>query len=347
LNKALATLDGPSSIALVLEVAALTANENGWRTVEVLERLLFSGAELPTEQVLEILNTIIPSARERSDYDDQARQLLIRCLCVLPFLSDPPVGIERIRQVVIETHLRGHQLREVVTALANSRSPESLTLLREFVVTEGEGLEGVTTEWIDAVATLNGPAGEEMLLSFIDPDIEQLTVQLDVSIHGDHLASRLAQMAHANHETMQRILALASQPLTGTRRDLYLKLIGQVGTAAAVLAGLEFLDDADGYPVPYELSKALEDKLFDKRPVRETGGAYDLEPRTANGIRAKLLALASSGDHRSQSAFKLLGEIEVRRLKDGRPASELRHPSIDSALPWPPTEITRSKEQLG
>ncbi|MGH9970416.1 MAG: hypothetical protein ACREBG_21850 [Pyrinomonadaceae bacterium] len=87
--------------------------------------------------------------------------------------------------------------------------------------------------------------------------------------------------------------------------------------------------------MPYDLWKALEEKLFDKRPVREMGGAYNLEPRSANEIRAKLCSLAASGDQRSQPALKLLGEIEVRRLEDGRPPSELRHPSLDSGLPWP------------
>lgn len=163
----------------------------------------------------------------------------------------------------------------------------------------------------------------------------QRPFRLRCSRSGDHLASRLAELAHANRETMQRILAISSQPLAGTRRDLYLKLVSQIGSVEAVLAGLEFLDDADGYPVLYDLWKALEAKLFDKRPVREMGGAYNLEPRSANEIRAKLFSLASSGDHRSQPAFKLLGEIEVRRLEDGRPPSELRHPSLDSGLPWP------------
>jgi hypothetical protein len=257
---------------------------------------------------------------------------------VLPFVSDPQVGLERIRQIVGETQLRGYQLREVVTALGNSQSSEALRLLRDLVMSESEGLGGVTTEWIDAVATLNGAAGEEMLLSFVDPNIQGVAVQLDVSTQGDHLASRLAKLAHANRDMMQRILALSSQPLTGTRRELYLKLISQIGSDEAVLAGLEFLDEADGYPVPYDLWKALEEKLFYKRPIQEMGGSYNLEPRSANEIRAKLFSLASSGDHRSQPAFKLLGEIELRRLEDGRPPSELRHPSLDSGLPWPPVQ---------
>jgi NACHT conflict system protein len=341
LNKALAALDGPSSADLVLEVAALTAKHNGWRTVEALERLLLSGAELPNQPALEILNEIIKSARERSDYDDQARQLLIRGLCVLPFMSDPEVGVERIRQIVAETRLQGYQLRDLVTALGSSQSTEALILLRDFVSTDGEGLGGVTTEWIDAVARLNGSIGEEMLLSLIDPSIKEFAVQMDVSTQGDNLASRLAGLAHANRETMQRILALSSQPLAGARRVLYLKLISQIGTDEAVLAGLEFLDDADGYPVPYDLWKALEEKLFDKRPVREMGGSYNLEPRSANEIRAKLCSLAASGDQRSQPAFKLLGEIEVRRLEDGRPPSELRHPTLDSSLPWPPLQTRK------
>ncbi len=338
LNKTLAALGGPSSVGMVLEVAALTAKHNGWRTVEALEGLLFSGTDLPSEPALEILNVIIESARTRTDYDDQARQLVIRCLCVLPFVSDPQIGIERIRQIVAETQLRGYQLREVVTALGNSQSTEALSLLRDFVITEGEGLGEITAEWIDAVATLNSTTGVEMLLSFVDPSIEEFAVPLGISSQGDHLASCLAKMAHANQETMGRILALSSQPLVGLRRDLYLRLISQLGTDEAVLAGLEFLDDSEGYPVSYYLWKAVEEKLFDKRPITEMGGSYNLEPRRANEIRAKLFSLATVSDHRSQSAFKLLGEIEVRRLEDGRPPGELRHPSLESGLPWPPRQ---------
>src|ERR1700752_36407 len=334
LNKALATLDGSSS--LVLEVALITAKNDGWRTVEALERLLFSGGALRTDRALEILNIIIESARLRRDYDDQARQLLIICLCVLPFVTDPDVGIERLRHIMSETGLKGYQLREVVTALGSCASNEALALLREFVMSENEGLRAVTGEWIVAVATLNGPTGEEMLLSFIDPNIEGLAAPFDVSSQGDHLASRLAQMAHANRKTMERILALSTQSLTGIRRDLFLNLISKIGTDEAVLAGLELLDDADKNPIPYHLSKAVDDKLFNKQPIAETGTSYNLEPRSANEVRGKLFSLASSGDHRSRSALKRLGEIEVRRLEYERPPSESRHPLIDSGLPWPP-----------
>ena len=338
LNKALAVLDGDSSGRLVLEVAAITAEHNGWRTVEAIERLLFAGADLPSEPTLNILNVIIQSARSRSDYDDQSRQLLIRCLCVLPFVRDSQIGIERIRQIIAEAKLRGYQLREVVTALGNSQSTEALSLLRDLVIKEGEGLGEVTSEWIDAVATLNGTTGLEMLLSFVDPNVNEFAVSLDLSSHGDYLASSLAKMAQASQETMQRILALSSQPLAGVKRDLYLRLISQIGTDEAVLAGLELLDDSEGYPVSFYLWKAVEDKLFDKLPISGMGGSYNLQPRNANAIRAKLFSLATRGDNRSQSAFKLLGEIEARRLEDDRPPSEFRHPSLDSGLPWPPVQ---------
>ena len=38
------------------------------------------------------------------------------------------------------------------------------------------------------------------------------------------------------------------------------ELISRVGTEEAVLAGLEFLNDSEGYPVAYEIWKALEER---------------------------------------------------------------------------------------
>ena len=188
----LASLDGPASTGPILDVIALAAKHNGWRAFAAIEALLFSGATLPTDATLQILHGTIESVREQSSYDNQATELLIKCLCLLPFLIDANVGVERMGELIAEMRLSRDQLREIVTALGQSRANEALALLSELAGADEQGVEGFTSEWINAVANLGGHEAEKILLSFIDPSAKE-PVKIEVSTYGDLFASRLAE----------------------------------------------------------------------------------------------------------------------------------------------------------
>lgn len=314
-----------------------------WRRVETLEHLLFNGATLPAGTTLNILNPIIESIYEEPWlYNNQGAWLLVRCLCLLIFVDTPPVGIERVRQVVFDKDFPRYELRGLMQALGCSRSHEALSLLRDIASKEG-WLENITGEWIKAVASLRIPEAAQLLLSFIETGGDEFKIEMDLkSYHGDLLASHIVDLAKDAPVIKHRIFYLCSAQRSTEKRALLSKVVAQLKTTEAVLAGLNLIDDTvtsdhtATSPIPYDLREAIERTFLEQRPNSKTGSSYTLVPRSANVVRTQLFDLALSDDRRRRSAFSLLGQIEVWRLEYWRPNAESRHPAFDSGEAWPP-----------
>lgn len=338
LARILATLDSHDSADLVLHIMAFPGKWDGWGRVEALESLLFSGVQLPTKATLNVLNpTIEDLCAQGLYYNNQNVWLLERCLCLLPFVDVPSIGIARIRRVISETKFPAHELREIVTAVGGSRCNEALLFLRELPGSVGGDLKHIGKEWIKAVSALGSPESKRILLSFIDAEADAFPAEISFDYHdSDLLASCIADMALEEGEIKHRILGLCDSQLSPTKRLLLAKVIARLGTLDAVVAGLSLIDDSKNPSVPYDLQKAIEAVFLQQSPHSEAQHVYTLVPRGSNEIKAKLFEMALRDDRRKQSAFSLLGQIEVWRLEHGRPTTERRHPAFDSGEMWPP-----------
>lgn len=361
LAKVLADLDGRESFALVMQVMALPGEWDSWIRVEALEALVLSGAELPTKAGLDILNPAIDQIRAQGTSDHNSAWLLVRCLCLLPFFDVPAVGIDRIRQVLSETGLWPSALRDLLGALGASGCEDALPLLLELVRSDGNGESKMSAEWINAVATLSSPKAQRVLMSFIEPEDDKIQLWDIERDHGEGevLASRIVELSREDDLIKERISQLCDVQLPTKKRLLISKVIARLGTADAVLAGLNLIDDNGIPPIPYDLRQAIETVFIERRPYKNKGSytlvarssneisksnkrlrtaidGYTLVGRSSNEIRAKLFEMSLTDVRRKQSAFALLGQIEVWRLEHGRPSSEPRHPAVDSIEPWPP-----------
>lgn len=332
----LAKLNGSASSARVLEIMALPGEWDGWTRTETLDALLFSVAVLPADATLRVLNPTIEHTLKQGLYNDQNVGLLIRCLCLLPFVDEPTVGIERVGQVVSAANLRRHNLREIMVALGYSRCDAALPLLLQLAGADANGAQLITSEWVEAIAALTSAEARQLLLSFVDPEIGLLGINLRFGHHdGERLASCIADVARAEPAFGARVLALCNMFLPPTNRLLLSKIVTRLGTQEALLAGLNLIDDAANPRIPYDLVHGIENLLFDRRPY---GSAYTLEPRNSNEIRAHLFSMVLNDGTRRKSAFALLGQIEVWRLDYGKPGTEPRHPAIGTGAPWPPVQ---------
>jgi hypothetical protein len=262
---------------------------------------------------------------------------------LLIFIDTPAVGIERVRQVVFGKDFPRYELRGLMSALGCSRSPEALNLLRDIASSEGGGIEHITGEWIEAVASLRIPEAAQLLLSFIETGSDGFEIEMDIkSYYGDLLASHIVDIATYDPEIKHRIFYLCVTQRSPDKRALLSKVIAQLGTAEAVLAGLNLIDDTITSshtamsPVPYDLREAIELTFLDRRSHGKTESSYTLVPRSANVVRAQLFDMMLNDDRRRLSALSLLGQIEVWRLEYGRPNTEPRHPAFDSGEVWPP-----------
>lgn len=338
LARILATLDSHDSAELVLDIMSFPGKWDGWGRVEALDSLLFSGVQLPTEATLNVLNPAIEDLCAQGLYhNNQNVWLLKQCLCLLPFVDVPSIGIDKMRQVILETKFPAHELPEIVAALGQSRCDEALTFLRQLAGADGSGLKCIGTEWIKAVSDLSGPKSKQILLGFIGAEADTFEVELSFDYHDSNLlASCIADMARAEAGTRECILRLCLMQLSPAKRLLLSKVIGRLNTLDAVFAGINLIDDNATPSVPFDLVKAIETVFLERRPYGKTENVYTLVPRGSNEIRAKLFEMALRDDRRKQSAFALLGQIEVWRLEYGRPNSEPRHPAFDSGEMWPP-----------
>lgn len=223
-----------------------------------------------------------------------------------------------------------------MTAVGHSRCDEAVPLLLRFASGDANGSPLIASEWGEALAALNTKESRRILLSFIDPAIEQPRIGLRFGHHdNERLAPCISELARGEPTVNTCILALCNMQLPPSKRLLLSTIVAKLGTQEALLAGLNLINDTANPWVPHDLVRGIESLFFERRPY---GNTYALEPRSSNEIRARLFDMVLNDGARRKSAFALLGQIEVWRLDYGRPSTEPRHPAIDTGEPWPPLQ---------
>ena len=306
-----------------------------YTSLDAAERLLMAGVVLPATTVF----TLIDSILERTEkwMPDSDRYLLRRVLALCPFVDDPAAGIAKVRDVLGKRRLRAYELRELVTALGESRSDAAVDLLYE-LASDAQTFEQCEDNFINAFAAFDTPRAGELLLGFVDPDIH--AIALKRSPHReDVLVARLTELVQRRPETTVRLQELCERNLPEINRHILSKVMGWFGTSEALVANLNLIDDAKPSSVPQGVWDQLESAFVERQPYGQNPNAFTLHARASNELRARLLRLALEDRKRRKSAFMLLGQIEVWRLEHGRPTDEPRHPDLASGQYWPPKEF--------
>jgi hypothetical protein len=334
----LARLDGRNSASRILEIMALPLEWDGWHRADALEVLLFSGAALPTEATLNVLNPTIEHIQKYGVYIEQNLSLLKKCLCLLPFVEEPEAGIRRIDGILSSVNIWNYALRELVIALGNSKCDAALPLLRRFATASPTGPSLIASELIEALADLDSDGARQMLLGFVDPARAEPGINPRIDFHdGEKLASSLAGLARREPTIAAQLFRLCEANLPQQNRALLAKVVTRIGMPAAIVASLNLLSDAAAPAIPPDLVRGIESIFVQQRPLY--GNVCVNEPVRADEIRERLFGMALNDAPRRKSAFTLLGFIEVWRLDYGRPSTEPRHPNINSNVPWPPLDI--------
>jgi hypothetical protein len=174
------------------------------------------------------------------------------------------------------------------------------------------------------------------LLSFVDPNAKLFSREF-VPDHrnGDVLARLLAQRAAKDKPLRNRLVELAKGELPSRNRRLFAKVFAYFTTEEDLVEGLCVLRD-DGSGLPYEFVRSMENVFLERRPHESFANSYTLSPLGCNAVRKRLFEMVISDPIRRQSAFAILGQIEVWRLEHGRPVDEPRHPVIQTNISWPP-----------
>lgn len=334
LAKVLATLDPRGSTERILQIAGLTSRFDGWKRLGLLEPLVFAGLSLPTDRTFGILDPILQQFRTHGVNNDG--HLLTRLLCLLPFTDEPERGIARMSEWLTEFGMAPHSQRNLLMALARCRNDAGLDLLHHLATHNSPIFQHSAREWIEAVSSCDLPGAKTILLSFVDPDLQTAGSGIVVPQYAvDFLAVRIAELARSEESVARRIFELTVQPQSEHQRIILAKVVASLDSHQAVMAGLNLIADAAANPIPYELRKGIEDLVLEKRPYKDSQ-SYRLAPRAANDIKKRLFQILRHDPTRARTAYHLLGQIEEWRLEYGRPASEPRHPALESGEYWPP-----------
>jgi hypothetical protein len=194
------------------------------------------------------------------------------------------------------------------------------------------GLQNMEDAWIEALGRLNMPAGRDVLLSFVDPQIPLTGININFGFHYvRRFAAVVGEWARQTPVLKQRLLALSEGSLTPAQTHLLRAIYQELGGDDTMLAGVNLLRDT---MLSFD-ERGFETLFLEHRPYGRSD-SYELIPRDARRSRAGLFQTVLNDPTRRQAAVSILGQIEVWRVEHGRPTGEPRHPMIESDVPWPP-----------
>ena len=335
LARALAAIDGRGSAAMVLDAIAMPRQWDQYTQLEAAERLLMAGVVLPATTAFGLVDSVLE--RTEKWMSDSDRHLLCHVLTLCPFVDDPSAGIAKMGEVIERRRLRRYELREIVTALGESRSDSAANFLSE-LASDPQTLEQCGENFINALAVLDTPRARELLVGFVDPDIQAIAPIRSPHLE-DALIAQLTELARRGSAAAERLMELCERDLPEINREMLSGVMGRLGTSEALAANFNLIDDAKNSPVPRGLWDQLESVFVERRSHEDSPYAFTLHARAANELRAQLLRMVFEDSKRQRSAFMILGKIELWRLEHGRPTDEPRHPDLASRYPWPLTDV--------
>ena len=332
----LAVLDGRESADFVIETLTPPSQWDAYARMNGIRALLHSGAALTLDSMLTVLDPAIEHTLSQGLYNDQNLSLLVDCLELLPFSNDPARAITRIEEVMARFQYRPYQFRDLVTALGHTRSEAVVPFLTNFARGEG-GLQNMDDTWIEALGRLNLPAARRVLLSFLDPEIPWVGVNITFDYRNtERFAAYIGEWARQDPALKQRLIGLSATTLSPTQMQLLPAIYSELGSDDAMLAGVNLLHGT----MSLYGDRGLETLFLERRPYGSSG-SFVFVPRNAEQVRAKLFQMVLSDPTRRKTAFSILGQVEVWRIEHGRPNSEPRHPMIESREPWPPISFLK------
>lgn len=335
LATALAAVDARGSAVAVIDAIAMPGQWDQSVSLDAAERLLMAGVVLPAAATFALLDSVLD--RTKKWMSDQDRYLLQRALVLCAFVDDPVAGIARIHDVLAERRLWGSELRDLITALGESRSVAAVDLLYE-LATDAPTFERCADSFFNAFYALDTPRTCELLMAFIDPEISGFLPSLNPH-REDVLVARIIDLARRKQAVFSRLRKLCERDLPELNRHILSTVMHGLGTPEALAANLNLIDDARPAPVPHGIWDQLEAAFVERRPYGQSPNVFTQHSRASNDLRARLFEMAIGDRKRRRSAFMLLGRIEEWRLQYGRPTGEPRHPSLMVGQAWPFKEL--------
>lgn len=334
--KSLAMIDVEKSPDVIFEILLLPGAYMGWQKEAILRAVIFTGGALPAEPTTKIIDSILQYF-QRNGIHDNERDLIKRLLCILPFVTPAPIGIDKISEILSQPYLNQYDVDEIISALGFSRCKEAFDLLVR-IITDSVRPRIIDENWINAVSRLDNILTKDFFMDFLEPGRNDLS---NVIRHEriDSLAAAIHKVVKNTPAMVSRLYELCELDLPQFKRLLLAKVMSLLKTPESLESALKLIDDNSIPPVSFATLKQLEDAFVERKPYEHQNDAYTLSARASNSIRSRLFDMITLDPKRKRSAIALLGQIEEWRIEYGRPLEEPRHPSFGSPSPWPPMEV--------
>jgi hypothetical protein len=326
----LAVLDGRDSADFVIEALTLPGRLHGHARKNGIRELLMSGATLSLGSILTVLGPVIDETKNIRTEQDIG--LLFDCLELLPFSDDPANAIAYIEKAIGTPRYWPHQYRDLILAVGHARSDAAVSFLLN-VACNRDGFRDMVDVWLEALGRLDTPASRNAVLSFIDPELPSigLNVTFDFRVR-NIFVTLVAKWARQDPGLSRPLIELSSGPLTATQSELLPEIYGELGSDQDLVAVVNLIQGRLHF---FSRERSVE-RWFVERRFFGNSGSFELMPRDATRARASLFQAVLTDATRRRAASSILAQVEAWRLEHGRPLSEPRHPMIESGVAWPP-----------
>lgn len=117
---------------------------------------------MPLGALKEIFDPVIAEFRRHGLYHDNAR-LLVRILCILPFVEPCAAAIAHLNELSQEFRLPLYDKRDLLMALSQSRCEEGFAMLRSFARPDDPAFQNIAEDWVQVMTDCPHPEARSVL----------------------------------------------------------------------------------------------------------------------------------------------------------------------------------------
>lgn len=291
--------------------------------------LVNAGELIDAQLIVESIDALLEDAKTKPWLLQENQGEIDRWLLLLPFTSRPDVTLEVLAR--LHPHIRlPWRLRPLLSALGFAPSDAAEQVLMGLAKEDARFLSDY--DWFAAMEKRESLSSLRMLLDLI----------CDGEAKGEG--------GRPDTWTFARRLAAGMQSHPEFRADVYARM--ESGVPPPAMAILEYAvaetSDEDGVmllvgshsatarPFSSTLASAIENLVFERRPLSDWAGAYEQISTPVPLLRKRLFEMSRTAPgQKAGVALACLVHIDELRDMHGVASGEPRHPDIATGAPWP------------
>ena len=302
---------------------------------ELLTILVVAGEIVSADLILQGINDLFETENDPKKswmLHDNDYYRLRNWLVLLPY-SDRPNAIVDILEIIkerIPDLLQPWKLRDLLSALGYAPATEVENILVKLIQINSAFLS--EHDWLAALMKCETFSAAQILLDLISNNtFASNKVCVDVLKLGKKLAQAISAHSELRDEVYKRYLRL-----DGSAKAVLEYAISETPDVDGIILLIRECGTQGRSLQHTNLYSAIRHISIGERQSKNLIGAYEQYPVSAQELRKEIFKIINFGERQqSNLASECLMLIDEFRDDYGRAESELRHPDIESGIPWP------------